>query len=133
MLARLKEKSQKSGFEDIHFLAGDEDLDFNIGHGGDVEEIETKNSEAKHPKSTNEVKQKTEVKRVSKKDIKSEAGRTPKQEALAHVCDGDEDTDNDDSSDEESGSAKKTHAKTNKKPYQKYIKHHDEDMESTLL
>ncbi|XP_050080253.1 zonadhesin-like [Anopheles maculipalpis] len=132
VLARLKEKSQKSGFEDIRFLAGEEDLDFNIGHGGEAEEEEEEGG-TKNPKSTKEVKQTTEAKRVSKKDAKTDAVQTQKQTPIAHVRNGDEDTDNDDSSDDESGSAKRSHSKANKKPYQKYVKYHDEDMESTLL
>lgn len=114
-------------------MAGDEDLDFNIGHAGAAEEEESKDTKQSNPKPAKEAKQKTEGKRVSKKDTTSEAGRTQKQETIVHVRNGDEDTDNDDSTDDESGGAKKTHSKTNKKPYQKYVKYHDEDMESTLL
>uniref|UniRef100_A0A182YBN3 Uncharacterized protein n=1 Tax=Anopheles stephensi TaxID=30069 RepID=A0A182YBN3_ANOST len=132
VLARLKEKSQKSGFEDIRFLAGEEDLDFNIGHGADVEEEQdAKNSVSKTAKATKEEKQQPEGNRISKQDTKSEVTRS--QQQGAHVRDGDENTDSDDCTDDESGGAKKTSSKANKKPYQKYVKYHDEDMESTLL
>ncbi|XP_035893436.1 uncharacterized protein DDB_G0290587-like [Anopheles stephensi] len=132
VLARLKEKSQKSGFEDIRFLAGEEDLDFNIGHGADVEEEQdAKNSVSKTAKATKEEKQQPEGNRMSKQDTKSEVTRS--QQQGAHVRNGDENTDSDDCTDDESGGAKKTSSKTNKKPYQKYVKYHDEDMESTLL
>ncbi|XP_052888185.1 zonadhesin-like [Anopheles moucheti] len=130
VLARLKEKSQKSGFEDIRFLAGEEDLDFNITQTQDADD------DAKGDKQPAlEAKQRTEVKR-STKDTKSETDRRSHgYDVHAHGRKGDERSDSDDDStdDERGGHGKKIHSKTNKKPYQKYVKHHDEDMESTLL
>ncbi|XP_053666432.1 zonadhesin-like [Anopheles marshallii] len=130
VLARLKEKSQKSGFEDIRFLAGEEDLDFNISQAQDADE------DAKGGKQPAlEASQRTEAKR-STKDTKSETDRRSHgQDVHAHGRNGDERSDSDDDStdDERGGHGKKIHSKTNKKPYQKYVKHHDEDMESTLL
>lgn len=129
VLARLKEKSQKNGFEDIRFLAGEEDLDFNICQAPDVGE------EAKDDKRPEcPPKQTTEAKR-SMKDAKLEAKqRSQRPEPQDGNGDGRTDSD-DDSTDDENGTyggAKKTHSKT-KKPYQKYVKYHDEDMESSLL
>lgn len=136
VLARLKEKSQKSGFEDIRFLAGDEDLDFNISHGRDVEEGE----EVLEKKGNGEAKAKQETK-SSKKDAKADIVRMAKQEDKKNLAThgrGEEDsnTDSDASTDDDGvggGGAKRTHGKPNKKAYQKYVKHHDEDMASSLL
>ncbi|XP_049296782.1 zonadhesin-like [Anopheles funestus] len=134
VLARLKEKSHKSGFEDIRFLAGEEDLDFNICQANDVGEEVKDDHSGRPPKNG---KQGTEAKRAVK-DPKTATERQSKtQEVHAHGHNGDEHTDSDDDSSDDGrggrGGAKKTHAKANKKPYQKYVKYHDEDMESTLL
>uniref|UniRef100_A0A182NZY7 MAM domain-containing protein n=1 Tax=Anopheles epiroticus TaxID=199890 RepID=A0A182NZY7_9DIPT len=128
VLARLKEKSQKSGFEDIRYLAGDEDLDFNLPSTvGNVEEGKEASEKGK------------QVAKEGRKDTKAETGKMQKREDKkdAHGCKGGgEETESaDDSTDDDGGSGgvRRTHAKPNKKPYQKYVKHHDEDMVSTLL
>uniref|UniRef100_A0A182K082 Probable Ufm1-specific protease 2 n=1 Tax=Anopheles christyi TaxID=43041 RepID=A0A182K082_9DIPT len=130
VLARLKEKSQKSGFEDIRFLAGDEDLDFNISHTHDVEEGEEVSEKEGKQAAAKEGKSK-----LVKKDAKPEAGRMQKHEdkkdaAHGRKEDGNTDSDNstDDDDDGGSGVVKRAQTKTIKKPYQKYVKHHDEDM-----
>uniref|UniRef100_A0A182W233 Probable Ufm1-specific protease 2 n=1 Tax=Anopheles minimus TaxID=112268 RepID=A0A182W233_9DIPT len=118
VLARLKEKSQKSGFEDIRFLAGDEDLDFNICQAPDMGEEAKDDKQPGYP-----AKQRTEAKR-SEKDTTSKTERQSQRQEAHAGCTGDEHSDSDDDSTDEEcgrhGGAKKTHSKTNKKPYQKY-------------
>ncbi|XP_053675828.1 uncharacterized protein LOC128726068 [Anopheles nili] len=141
VLARLKEKSQKSGFEDIRFLAGEEDLDFNISH----EPTERKGNGKKDDKSqetkTQQIGAMAEGKQCKKKanaKCESKPMENPYDDMSVVPQDKGRDGDSSDDSTDEEGDyggagGKKTHSKANKKPYQKYLKHHDEDMESTLL
>uniref|UniRef100_A0A182QJQ0 Uncharacterized protein n=1 Tax=Anopheles farauti TaxID=69004 RepID=A0A182QJQ0_9DIPT len=134
VLARLKEKSHNTRFDDIRFLAGEEDLDFNVSHAPepDVEAMEADKAPKDQTIASKPAKLKPEAKHT-KKDLAE--GRMPvdgNEAAYGHARDGSDG--NDDSTDEEhGGSAKKRHSKTIKKPYQKYVKYHDEDMASTLL
>lgn len=140
VLARLKEKSNRSGFDDIRFLAGDEDLDFHIAQGpepaAEAMEAEKPASKDKKNASKQPAKQRPEAKQPIKHMAETRIsvdGSVPE-----HYHARDDGDDCDESTDDEHGGsggvgAKKTHSKTTKKPYQKYVKYHDEDMNSTLL
>ncbi|XP_050091020.1 uncharacterized protein LOC126574716 [Anopheles aquasalis] len=106
VLSRLKEKSQKKFVEDIRFLAGDEDLDFNI----------TSVSEGVEPQEQPDGRKGTEGK------SKVSAGRNPSTE---EATDGD-------SSDDDGAGANGSKPR-GKKSYDKYVKPYDEDMKATLL
>ncbi|XP_049543948.1 MAM and LDL-receptor class A domain-containing protein 1-like [Anopheles darlingi] len=118
VLARLKEKSQKKFVEDIRFLAGDEDLDFNI----------TSMSEGVEQKEKPDGRQGAEVK------SKIPAGRTaPTATSYGASC---EEVTDDDSSDDDGAGATGGHGSSKprgKKSYDKYVKSYDEDMQATLL
>ncbi|XP_052869639.1 uncharacterized protein LOC128275243 [Anopheles cruzii] len=132
VLARLKEKSQKKFVEDIRFLAGDEDLDFNITLGNEVIEDEA----AESPDRKRGKQKSVETSKV----IQQETGRTQRD---ADDASDEHDYEDLDSTDDENGPANGPACKpstnsgsskaSGKKPYQKYVKTYDEDMQATLL
>ncbi|XP_035786677.1 uncharacterized protein LOC118463867 [Anopheles albimanus] len=118
VLSRLKEKSQKKFVEDIRFLAGDEDLDFNITSVSEgVEQQEQPDG-----KRTSEERSKVPTERNS-------PTMTPYGASLEETSDGD-------SSDDDGSGANGGYASSKpkgKKSYDKYVKPYDEDMKATLL
>lgn len=138
MLARLKEKSQKKCFEDIRFLAGDEDLDFNISHASEaVDEKAVAGGNKKSKKldtQSKETSAPSEDRKQKASGKQDEAGECPPEKANdagAANYDSENDSCSDDS--ENTGGSKRMAKKSTKKEYQKYVKHYDEDMVSTLL
>ncbi|XP_058124909.1 uncharacterized protein LOC131285426 [Anopheles ziemanni] len=143
VLARLKEKSQNKCFEDIRFLAGEEDLDFNISQG----------SEAVDEKADTNGKHREGNKKSKKFNTQGKETSAPSEDRKQRLSGKQDDADgcpvekakgsgaanyvseNDSSSDdsENTGGSKRTVKKGTKKEYQKYVKHYDEDMVSTLL
>ncbi|KFB46807.1 AGAP011974-PA-like protein [Anopheles sinensis] len=147
VLARLKEKSQSKCFEDIRFLAGDEDLDFNISQASEAVEEKT-DTDRKHRGDKSKKSKKlvdTQGKETSAPGVdrkqktggqqQDEAGESsPREKAKdsgAASYDSEADSCSDDS--EHTGGSKRTSKRSTKKEYQKYVKHYDEDMVSTLL
>uniref|UniRef100_A0AAG5DHM2 Scavenger receptor class C n=1 Tax=Anopheles atroparvus TaxID=41427 RepID=A0AAG5DHM2_ANOAO len=144
VLARLKEKSQKKCFEDIRFLAGEEDLDFNISQGSEAVEDEkeegkkgSKNSkqpdaQSKASRPDAEGKRSKKASSGGEKRMGGE-GTDSRQDNADVKADYDSENDSSNEDDGHAGGANSTSGRSTKKAYHKYVKYYDEDMASTLL